>query len=694
MAPCISLFRRFFVAISPLFIKVGKIYRPFLLLPLIFKRLCAFTLLVFISFAAVAQEPDTGSDVRLLIDISGSMKQNDPSNLRRPAVDLLVRLLPEYSRVGIWSFGANVNLLAPHQVIDDAWKKQALNAAQRISSQAKFTNIGAALEKAADAQMMSGYNSRHIILLTDGMVDISTNSAENTAERERILRDVLPRLASAGYKIHTIALSPNADVSLLKTLSQNTDGLNAVAVTADELMSAFLKIFAQAVKQDQVPLKDNKFTIDASIKEFTALIFRAEANAKTMLVSPSGIVFSAENLPENAKWYRSATYDLVTVKDPAIGEWNVDVAMGNGSRVTVVSNFKLVVNPLATHIYPNAEVPLYFHFEEDGKPLTNGEFLKVITTEIRTFVGELEQTSTQLLGEAATGEGAYSTTVSSVADDEFTVKIAVDGKTFAREFTHVFKVSPTFFTLISREDVIEGNKQITYTIIPSIDSVRSGSVSAKAFWSIDNKMIKDAEFTSVAEGEWEASFVVKELGQYSGYVVVKGEDEQGNVLSERITLPSFWVKLPEKEAPILQPSADNTATSIQQSWMLYSVIGAANFLVLLFAYYIYRYIKSDKLGKSASEDVPPVIPVPSDSSASLAVEELEASEIPALTEVYDLSETAEVPLDDEDDAYSPQAIQNIAGQLSDVDFDPNLFDDTMFPLDDLSDSSSIDSPKT
>ncbi|RLA17269.1 MAG: hypothetical protein DRQ56_09430, partial [Gammaproteobacteria bacterium] len=41
---------------------------------------------------AVVTKPSV--DVRVLIDVSGSMKQNDPRNLRIPALKLLVNLLP------------------------------------------------------------------------------------------------------------------------------------------------------------------------------------------------------------------------------------------------------------------------------------------------------------------------------------------------------------------------------------------------------------------------------------------------------------------------------------------------------------------------------------------------------------------------------------------------------------------------
>ena len=43
------------------------------------------------------------SDVRVVVDISGSMKKNDPNNLRAPAVRMLVGLMPEEARTGVWT---------------------------------------------------------------------------------------------------------------------------------------------------------------------------------------------------------------------------------------------------------------------------------------------------------------------------------------------------------------------------------------------------------------------------------------------------------------------------------------------------------------------------------------------------------------------------------------------------------------
>ena len=230
---------------------------------IVFQHLTLLRALFFVAalglFSAIAsanEAPATikPSDVRMVIDISGSMKKNDPSNLRRPAIDMLVKLLPKGSKAGVWSFGKKVNALVPHKDINAQWSKKAAGAATKINSVAQFTNIGAALEQAAyDAQQVTGDYQKHVILLTDGMVDISRDPTSNEQERQRIIDDVLPLYQRAGFTLHTIALSGNADKQLLNKLALETDGKAAVAKTADELMAVLLSVFDQAVPAEQAP---------------------------------------------------------------------------------------------------------------------------------------------------------------------------------------------------------------------------------------------------------------------------------------------------------------------------------------------------------------------------------------------------------------------------------------------------------
>ncbi len=218
-------------------------------------------------------------DVRVLIDISGSMKQNDPHNLRKPALELLVHLFPKESKAGVWLFGEGVDVLMPDQPVTDSWRVDARKKATLISSTSLYTNIPAALERAS-AATDSQYKTS-IILLTDGMVDISKSAAENAAARQHLLNDILPHLRQANIAVHTVALSKFADRELLERLAADTGGLFAVAETADALNRIFVQALDAAAPTEQVPLTGNRFLVDSSIDELTALVFHKPGKTRS-----------------------------------------------------------------------------------------------------------------------------------------------------------------------------------------------------------------------------------------------------------------------------------------------------------------------------------------------------------------------------------------------------------------------------
>ena len=74
----------------------------------------------------------------------------------------------------------------------------ASRAADAIHSRGLFTNIGAALEAASQGQAKPDPDwERTIVLLSDGMVDISKDPAVNAKEKARILDIVVPKLRAA-----------------------------------------------------------------------------------------------------------------------------------------------------------------------------------------------------------------------------------------------------------------------------------------------------------------------------------------------------------------------------------------------------------------------------------------------------------------------------------------------------------------
>lgn len=411
----------------------------------ILKYAALATGLYFSAWAATAAE--SPADVRVLIDVSGSMKQNDPNNLRVPATKLLLKLIPDGTRAGVWTFGEKVSNIVPLHEVNGAWRNSVTAQLGKIGSTELFTNIGLALDKSSDGWgKAEAVKKRTIILLTDGMVDISKSPVDNAVARSAVIDQTLEKLKSEGAQIHTIALSDNADEDLLKTLSVKTDGNFNVAKNADELLKIFLKVFDKTVPQEQVPLENNQFNIDTSVEEYTALIFRAKPESKTELISPMGLHLHEGKLPPNVAWFHDKNYDLITVTKPQAGKWKIVGDVDPANRVTVVTNLSLVMEGMPNNIIEGEKVNMSMHLEEDGKLLNNVPFLGML---------DIEFSQTKSTGENFSGklsidkngnprvpeDGIYSIVLGKTltdGDHEFTVML--DGKTFKRKRMHSLHV--------------------------------------------------------------------------------------------------------------------------------------------------------------------------------------------------------------------------------------------------------------
>ena len=88
------------------------------------------------------------ADVRIVLDVSKSMAENDPQNARSDALLLLLNAVPNGDKAGIWTFGQYVNLLVPHEIVNDNWRANAQLKIRQLAAPAIRTNLGRALEEA------------------------------------------------------------------------------------------------------------------------------------------------------------------------------------------------------------------------------------------------------------------------------------------------------------------------------------------------------------------------------------------------------------------------------------------------------------------------------------------------------------------------------------------------------------------
>ncbi len=508
-----------------------------------FRIVVLFWLGVWVApFASAAESisagPEKVSDVRVLIDMSGSMKKNDPYNLRVPALRLITQLIPDGQRSGVWTFGQYVNMMVKQGEVDGAWKDKAYKLAKGINSRGLFTNIESVLEKSTwDWNTPDDKTNRSIILLTDGVVDISKDAGKNADSRRRILKDILPRLKKAGVTVHTIALSDDADKAFLRQLSSSTEGWNEIAKDTSRLERIFLKMFEKAVPVETLPMSGNKILVDDSIKELTLLVFRKEGAQTTALLSPRGEAFNRYTKQKGLRWRHEERYDLITIDKPMVGEWTVDAELDPDNRVMVVTDLKVRASRLPNMMLTEDEASFYVELAEKGKTIRKPEFLDFVNVSLeRSSHGEYQKTIP--VTDDGTGQdkhandGRFSTRLGGqLTAGEYVYDMQIDGMTFKRSKKSTVRVVDKPIAVTIKEEKAGNPAQYSLTLIPFSELVNPDSLVLDATVEKQGGAARSISIPRAGTGEWRLDMKVKSGDVYDVRVSMQAERKDGRQVS-------------------------------------------------------------------------------------------------------------------------------------------------------------------
>jgi hypothetical protein len=446
--------------------------------------------------AAVATTVDIANtdEIQVLIDVSGSMKQNDRQNLRIDATQLLINLLPDKTNASLWLFAEKTSLLSHANAVDDNWRQQAVKTSKNIHSRGLFTHIEDAIKTTLEKGFV-GNGNKNLIILTDGMVDISKDIMVSADSRERILSEWLPKLRERNIKVQTIGLSNEVDKELLERLAIESGGWYETAESANQLQRLFLKTAQKVSPKDTLPLTNNQFSVDSSIQEFSLLVFKKPDAAATQLIAPDNSKIAKNSNAGNISWLETTGYDLITVKQPMQGEWQIEAAIDPDNQVMILTDLKMQLKEFPSFIGEKQQLPLKLHFTEKNVLISRTDFLNLVSVSLSID----NQTAIQM--PALTNEAGYfSHTLTDLPSGKHLLTIVADGKTFKRELSKEIEViaSPVIVKSIIDNDT----RGITLKFEPDIAIIDTSHLNITAKLQNANK---PAESKSIEDnhGEWQ-----------------------------------------------------------------------------------------------------------------------------------------------------------------------------------------------
>jgi uncharacterized protein (TIGR03503 family) len=526
--------------------------------------------LLLVPFNLPAAEP-TSADLRLLVDVSGSMNQTDPQNLRREGLGLLGKMLPAGTHVGLWRFASKVSEIVPASRVDDPWRASAEQALQQLRSNGQLTDIGAALSRAARSPKQA--SQAHILLLTDGKVDIGNKPERNQRERDSIITELLPNLVARDFVIHTIALSADADAELLRLLAQESGGEHRVVTNRDELVSVFVDILDQAVPPQRLPISGDGFVVDDSVDELTVLIYHTDsAAARPHLLTPDLQTISAEHHEQTVRWLSRPRYDLATIPAPQSGLWQLKGSTDD-TRVTILTDLTLHVQPLAASVLPSEPLTLKFVLRERNQVITDPELLQGLSAHLsmsaRNREGEFAEPLSQeasLVPDGRSGHFLLRTHAPS-EPGRYQLHLRVNGATFAREYQRSFAVGPAFTAqLVKRLQHTSEGQKTTYSLevtpAATLDPAHT-EIVAHIKNSAGGNSIKPLK--PMANGVWQTTITPTQRGRYVVEPRAQGRDFKDRPLSQSLDAHYFTYPAEgDPEPPVTDPAIAELEQALAQ----------------------------------------------------------------------------------------------------------------------------------
>ncbi|PPD35115.1 MAG: hypothetical protein CTY19_03175 [Methylomonas sp.] len=582
------------------------------------KTFAALIILCFAHSASFAGNSNSSQpsneEIQVLIDVSGSMKQNDRQNLRVDATQLLINLLPDKANASLWLFAEQTTLLSHSDAVDNNWRMSAIKASKNIHSHGVFTNI----EEAIKTTLEKGFNgngNKNLIILTDGMVDISKDIMVSADSRERILSEWLPRLRERNIKVQTIGLSNQVDKELLERLAIESSGWHETAESADQLQRMFLKTAQKVAPKDTLPLVNNQFNVDSSIQEFSLLVFKKPDAAATQLRAPDQQKISKNNAANNVSWLETTGYDLITVKQPMPGNWQIEAAIDPDNQVMILTDLKMHLNDLPNFIGEKQQLPLKLYFTEKNDLISRTDFLNLVTVSF-----SIDKKAAIQLPALTNESGYFGHTLNELPPGKHVLSIVADGKTFKREVSKELEVIASPITVKPVVDI--EHRAITLKFEPDIAIIDTAHLHITAqIQHANNPAISKS--VEDAHGEWLLKLEPLAVGE----TVSVHFEVTANTLDGKTINPALApVKLDDSlftspatakatEEPISsasahseshESSADTTAATHQKdtepaveaekNWAM--IIGAVlgiNFLLCVIGFFGYKALKKANL---------------------------------------------------------------------------------------------------
>ena len=316
------------------------------------KSLLAISILIIITGlaqprAAVAQALAVEKiAVLFILDDSGSMKANDPSNLRYTAAKLFIASLDDGDAVGAIRFSTDSSAIIDGIVtIADAKTKSGLIDQLQPQVANGYTDVLQAFSAAQvtlSETILAGYKTI-AILLTDGKPEVQNPYKGYEDDTLKIAREL-------GVPVYAIALTPAGQTAFLNRVASETGGKVIPARTANDLLSSYLQILSDL--KDRTVMGEGSqhspgqliLSLDPALMPYVSkvtFIVSKDPAVAVRLSGPDGNEVQSTDPMVTFAMTSDPGFFAYTITSPASGDWKFALSGDGSAQVRAILHSRL-----------------------------------------------------------------------------------------------------------------------------------------------------------------------------------------------------------------------------------------------------------------------------------------------------------------------------------------------------------------
>ncbi|MBN1272953.1 MAG: VWA domain-containing protein [Candidatus Aminicenantes bacterium] len=263
-----------------------------------------------------------GTALALIIDSTGSMRDNDPQNTRIFGGQLVLDQAGIDWELGLVDFDSLAVLIGAGSPREEELKRRL----EQIDSSGQ-TNIEAGLKTGFDYLLQPNKSQKGAILLTDGV--------HNNPSSQFNFSEYVGAYTQKGWPVFTIGLTGDANAVLLSEIASMTGGIYLKANTYQDMIG-IIDIILSHFKQEALLVHEKRsiqqdetinipFFIDGSVQTLNFMGTYPGSRLEFRLVDPDGDVFSSTDDSKGIEVFEGDIYKIIKVDDPSPGEWQARI---------------------------------------------------------------------------------------------------------------------------------------------------------------------------------------------------------------------------------------------------------------------------------------------------------------------------------------------------------------------------------